>query len=163
MTDKFAAATKTFEDAVAAAKQNVDGLVKAQQEQIEKASAQLLKNFDELTALAKGNVDAVVKSGTIVAKGAEEAGKHVAAYTQSSLEKGAANGKALLAVKTIQELVELQSVFAKAAMETFVKESGKLQELSLKTAKEAFAPINDRVQVTVETLSKPVLSKAVAA
>ncbi|UKJ73314.1 phasin family protein [Azospirillum brasilense] len=160
MTDKFAAATKTFEDAVSAAKLNVDGLVKSQQEQFEKASAQILKGFDELTALTKGNVDAVVKSGTIVAKGAEEAGKQVASFTQSSLEKSAATGKALLAVKTIQELVELQSSFAKASFETFVKESAKLQELSLKTAKDAFAPINDRLQVTVETLSKPVAAKA---
>jgi phasin family protein len=159
MTDKFAAATKTFEDAVVAAKQNVDGLVKAQQEQFEKASTQLLKGFDELTAIAKGNVDAVVKSGTIVAKGAEEAGKQVAAYTQSSLEKGAATGKALLAVKTVQELVELQNSFAKASLENFVKESAKLQELSLKIAKDAFAPINDRVTVTVDALSK----KAIAA
>ena len=68
-----------------------------------------------------------MKSGTIVAKGAEEAGKQVAAYTQFSLEKGAANGKALLAVKTIQELVELQSAIAKTAVEAFVKESAKLQ------------------------------------
>ena len=156
MTDKFAAATKTFEDAVVAAKHNVDGLVKAQQEQFEKASAQLLKGFDELTAIAKGNVDAVVKSGTIVAKGAEEAGKQVAAYTQSSLEKSAANGKALLAVKTVQELVELQNSFAKASLDSFVKESAKLQELSLKIAKDAFAPINDRVTVTVGALSKPI-------
>ena len=158
MTDKFAAATKTFEDAVVAAKQNVDGLVKAQQEQFEKASAQVLKGLDELTAIAKGNVDAVVKSGTIVAKGAEEAGKQVAAYTQSSLEKGAATGKALLAVKTVQELVELQSSYAKASLESFVKESAKLQELSLKIAKDAFAPINDRVTVTVDALSKKTLA-----
>ncbi|WP_448207680.1 phasin family protein [Azospirillum sp. sgz302134] len=155
MSDKFAAASKTIEDAIAAAKQNVEGLTKAQQEQFEKASAQIMKTFDELSKLTKGNVDAVVKSGTIVAKGAEEAGKQVAAYTQSSLEKSVANGKSLLAVKTIQELIELQTSFAKASFEAFVAESAKLQELSVKIANEALSPINERVNLTVETLSKP--------
>ncbi len=155
MSDKFAAASKAIEDVVSTAKQNVEGLVKAQQEQIEKASAQILKSYDELTALTKGNVDAVVKSGTIVAKGAEEAGKQVAAFTQSSLEKNVAAGKALFAVKTIQELVELQSAFTKSSLEAFVAESSKLQELTVKIANEALAPLSDRVNLAVEKLSKP--------
>ena len=155
MSDKIAAATKAIEDAVSTAKQNVEGLVKAQQEQIEKASAQILKSYEELTSLTKGNVEAVVKSGTIVAKGAEEAGKQVAAFTQSSLEKNAANGKALLAVKTIQELVELQASFTKSSFEAFVAETTKLQELSVKIANEALAPLSERANLAVEKLSKP--------
>lgn len=156
MSDKIAAATKTIETAVTTAKQNLEGLVKAQQEQVEKASAQILKGFDELTALTKGNVDAVVKSGTIVAKGAEEAGKQVAAFTQSSLEKSVATGKALLAVKTIQELVELQNAYAKSSFDALVAETTKLQQLTVKVANEALAPINERVNVTVEAIAKPV-------
>ncbi|PWC32657.1 phasin family protein [Azospirillum sp. TSO35-2] len=158
MSDKFAAATKSIEDAVSTAKQNLEGLVKAQQEQVEKASAQILKSYDELSVLTKGNVDAVVKSGTIVAKGAEEAGKQVAAFTQSSLEKSVSTGKALLAVKTIQELIELQSAFAKASFDALVSESSKLQELSVKIANEALAPISERVTLTVDTLSKKPLA-----
>ncbi|MBP2230729.1 phasin family protein [Azospirillum agricola] len=155
MSDKFAAATKTIEDAVSTAKQNLEGLVKAQQEQVEKASAKILKSYDDLSTLTKGNVDAVVKSGTIVAKGAEEAGKQVAAFTQSSLEKSVSTGKALLAVKTIQELVELQNAYAKASFDAFVAETTKLQELSVKIANEALAPLSERVNLTVGTLSKP--------
>jgi phasin family protein len=156
MSDKFAAATKTIEDAVSTAKQNLEGLVKAQQEQVEKASAQILKSYDDLSTLAKGNVDAVVKSGTIVAKGAEEAGKQVAAFTQTSLEKSVSTGKALLAVKTIQELIELQNAYTKASFDAFVAESAKLQELSVKIANEALAPLSERVNLAVETMSKPV-------
>ncbi len=156
MSDKFAAATKSIEDAVSTAKQNLEGLVKAQQEQVEKASAQIRKSYDELSVLTKGNVDAVVKSSAIVAKGAEEAGKQVAAFTQASLEKSVSNGKALLAVKTIQELIELQNAYAKASFDAFVAESAKLQELSVKIANEALAPLNERVNATVETLGKPV-------
>ncbi|PWC75543.1 phasin family protein [Azospirillum sp. TSH64] len=154
MSDQIAAVTKSVEDAIATAKQNLEGLVKAQQEQIEKASAKVLKGYDELTVLTKENVDALVKSGTVVAKGAEEAGKQVAAFTQSSLEKSVSNAKAVLAVKTIQELVELQSAFTKASLDAFVSESTKLQELTVKVANEALAPLNARVNATVEVLSK---------
>lgn len=154
MSDQIAAVTKSVEDAIATAKQNLEGLAKAQQEQIEKASAKVLKSYDELTVLTKENVDALVKSGTVVAKGAEEAGKQVAAFTQSSLEKSVSNAKALLAVKTIQELVELQKAFTKASLDAFVSESTKLQELTVKVANEALAPLNARVNATVEVLSK---------
>ncbi|WP_376958435.1 phasin family protein [Azospirillum sp. A26] len=154
MSDQIAAVTKSVEDAIATAKQNLEGLVKAQQEQIEKASAKVLKSYDELTVLTKENVDALVKSGTVVAKGAEEAGKQVAAFTQSSLEKSVSNAKALMAVKTIQELVELQKAYTKASLDAFVSESTKLQELTVKVANEALAPLNARVNATVEVLSK---------
>lgn len=159
MSDKFAAAAKSMEDAVAQAKTQIEGLVKAQQEQFEKASAQVLKSYDEMTALAKENVDAVVQSGTIVAKGAEQAGKQVAAFTQSSFEKSVASSKALFAVKSLNELIELQSAYAKQTLDTIVAESTKLQELSLKITTDAIAPINARVNATVNAtvsaLSKP--------
>ncbi|AWU93161.1 phasin family protein [Azospirillum ramasamyi] len=154
MSDQIAAVTKSVEDAIATAKQNLEGLVKAQQEQIEKASAQVLKGYDDLTVLTKQNVDAFVKSGTVVAKGAEEAGKQVTAFTQSSLEKSVSNAKALLAVKTIQELVELQNAYAKASIDALVSESTKMQELTVKIANEALAPLSARVNATVEVLSK---------
>jgi phasin family protein len=156
MTENFVAASKAIEDTIATAKQNLEGVLNAQKEQFEKASAQLLKTYEEVTAVTKDNVDAVVTSGTVVAKGAEEAGKQVAAFTQSSAETAVANGKALLAVKTVNELVELQNTFFKQGLETFVAEATKLQELSVKIANDAVAPINARVSAAVEKLSKPV-------
>lgn len=155
MNDKIAAAQKVFEDVVGQAKQNLEGYAKAQQEQIQKASAQLMKGYEELNALAKGNVEAVVQSGTIVAKGAEEAGKQVAAFTQSSLEQSLAIGKSAMAVKSIRELVDLQNSYLKSSLDALVAESTKLQQLSIKVTNEALAPLNARVNVAVEKLGKP--------
>lgn len=156
MTDKIAAAQKVFEDVVSQAKKNLEGYAKTQQEQIEKASAQLLKSYEELNALTKGNVEAVVQSGTIVAKGAEIAGKQVAAFTQTSLEQSLAIGKSALAVKSIRELVDLQNSYLKSSLDALVAESTKLQQLSIKVTNEALAPLNARVNLAVETLSKPI-------
>lgn len=157
MSDKFAAAAKTIEEVVAVAKQNLEGAVNAQKEQFEKATAQILKSYEDVAVVAKENVDAVVASSTIVAKGAEQAGKQVAAYTQSSAETAVANGKAALAVKTINELFELQTTFFKSSVEAFIAESTKLQELTVKIAGDAAAPISARVNATVEKMVKPVV------
>lgn len=155
MTDKFAAAQKVFGDVVGQAKQNLEGYAKTQQEQIQKASAQLMKSYEDLNALTKGNVEAVVQSGTIVAKGAEEAGKQVAAFTQASLEQSLAIGKSALAVKSIRELVDLQNSYLKSSLDALVAESTKWQQLSIKITNEALAPLNARVNVAVEKLAKP--------
>lgn len=156
MTDKIIAATKAFEDVVAQAKQNLEGYVKTQQEQFEKASSQLLKSYEELTTLSKSNVDAIVASGTVVAKGAETASKQVAAFTQASLEKNVATGKAVLAVKSIRELIDLQNSYFKSTLDALVAEGTKLQELSVQVTNEALAPISARVNATVQKLTKPV-------
>jgi len=155
MNDKIAAAQKVFGDAVSQAKLNLEGYAKTQQEQIEKASAQLLKSYEELNALTKGNVDAVVQSGTIVAKGAEEAGKQVAAFAQASLEKSVATSKAFLTVKSIRELIDLQNAYAKQSFDALVAETTKLQELSVKVTNDALAPLSARVNLAVEKLAKP--------
>ncbi len=155
MNDKIVAAQKVFEDVVGQAKQGLEGYAKAQQEQIQKASATLLKSYEELNALTKGNVDAVVQSSTIVAKGAEAAGKQVAAFTQASLEQSVATGQAVLAVKSIRELIDLQNSYFKQSLDALVAESTKLQQLSIKVTNEAMAPLNARVNVAVEKLSKP--------
>ncbi|MCA1998118.1 MAG: phasin family protein [Armatimonadetes bacterium] len=156
MNDKIAAANKIMEDAVAQAKENMDGFIKASQEQAGKASAQMMKGYDELTTIAKQNVEAFIQSGTIVAKGAEEAGKQVAAFTQSSLEKGMATGKAMMGVKTFRDLVDLQNEYTKSSFDALVAETTRMQELSLKIANEAFAPINARVNATIEKIAKPI-------
>jgi phasin family protein len=152
---QITAATKTIENAVAQAKQNLEGLVKAQQEQLEKTQAQLMKSYDDLAALSKQNVDAVVQSGSIVAKGAEEAGKQVAAFTQASLEKNVAAGKALLGVKSVRDLIDIQNAYVKQTFDAMVSETTKLQELSAKVTSEAIAPISARVNATVNSFTKP--------
>lgn len=169
-TTKAKPAVKTIEDVAAQAKENFEGIVKAQQEQaqkqfeqtmsaakeqVEKASVQLLKGYEDMATFGKENVDALVQSGTIVAKGAEEAGKQMAAFTQSSVEKGVAAGKAAFAVKSLRELLDLQNAYVKQSVDAFVAESAKMQELSAKVANEAFAPINARLNATVAKLSKP--------
>ena len=169
-TTKAKPAVKTIEDVAAQAKENFEGIVKAQQEQaqkqfeqtmsaakeqVEKASVQLLKGYEDMATFGKENVDALVQSGTIVAKGAEDLGKEVVAFAQASFDKQVATGKAVLSAKSIREIVDLQNDYIKSSVDAFVAESTKLHEMSVQVANAAFAPLGARMNAAVEKFSKP--------
>ena len=152
------------------AKEQVEGFVKAGQEQaaktfeqtasatkeqVEKLSAQLLKLSAELQALNKANVQALIESGSIASQGAEELTREVTAYAQASFDKSVTTGKALLTATSLKEVVDLQSDYVKASFDSFVAESSRLQGIGTRIATAALTPLKDRVSVTVTTLSKP--------
>lgn len=164
------AATLIIEDVAAQAKDQFEGIVKAGQEQVqkhfeqtvaaakeqvEKASAQMLKSYEEYSAFNKANVDALVKSGTIAVQGAEQINKELVAFTQASFDQSVAAGRALLSAKSINEVVDLQNAYAKQSFDAFATQATKLQELGVKVANAALAPLNARLNATVETFAKP--------
>ncbi len=121
-----------LESVVEAGKQTVESVVKAStevatknyekafaatQEQLEKATNAAFQSYDELTALGKENLDALVRASTVLVKGFETLGKEFASYNQASIEKGVANAQALFGVKTVRELVELQTGMARETFE----------------------------------------------
>ena len=62
--------------------------------------------------------------------------------------------KALTSVKSLKDAFELQSSFARAALEKSLAESGKLTDASFKLTEQALAPITARVSVAVEKFAK---------
>ncbi|MFI5024696.1 MAG: phasin family protein [Alphaproteobacteria bacterium] len=159
-----------LESVVEAGKQTVESVVKAStevatknyekafaatQEQLEKATNAAFQSYDELTALGKENLDALVRASTVLVKGFETLGKEFASYNQASIEKGVANAQALFGVKTLRELVELQTGMARETFDALVEQGTKLGELSVKVANEAFGPIQEQLNVTVEKILRP--------
>jgi phasin family protein len=138
------------------AQKGYDRMLGAAREQMEKASVNAFKSYEDISKFSKENFDAYVAASTAMAKGFETLGKTWMAFTQESLESGAAVAKALLGAKTLREAVDLQTDFAKTSFDKLVGESTKLSEMSVKVANEAFEPINARLNVAVEKLLKPV-------
>ena len=62
---------------------------------------------------------------------------------------------ALSAVKSLNEAAEIQTKYAKAAIEKAVAESAKMQEAVFKLAEQAVAPISARMTVAMEKMAKP--------
>ncbi len=113
---------------------------------VEKSIAAL----SELNTHSKKNLEAVVASVTAASKGAESLGARAIAYSKKSVEDQVAAAKTLAGAKSVQEVVELQSTFAKSAFEAYVAEVNKMAEAVSASMKEAMTPINERVTAMVE-------------
>ena len=162
---------ETFESAAEAQKKSFDDALQAgtdafakgyeefynsAREQLAKAQQSIFGNFDEVSDFNRENVEAAIVSSNIVAKGFEVVGKEFAAYAQQAIEANMAAAKNLSTAKDPQELMDLQSEWAKSAFDGFVAESSKLQDISVKVSNQASQPINERINKAVETFTKTI-------
>lgn len=133
---------------------SVEQAVAYTKEQVEKMSKQVFTAFDDVAGFHKENVDAFMASSTILAKGFEALSKELMAFTQGQYEQSVSTAKALMGVKSVKELVDLQTEFAKTSFDALVAEATKVSETGFKVANEAAEPITARVNAAVEKLSK---------
>jgi phasin family protein len=139
LKDSIAKATAGIETTTVHAKQGME---------------KVMKTAEEFVAFGQGNVDAIVKSSQIWAAGVQDLTKQVAATAQAQFDETMSVFKALTSVKYLKDAFELQSSFARAALEKSVTESSRLTDASLKLTEQAMAPITARVTTAVESFSK---------
>ena len=111
-----------------------------------------LATLNEVNTYSKKNLEAVVASVTAATQGAEALGAQVMAFSKKSMEDQVAAAKALAGAKSVQEAVELQTAWVKAAMEGYMAEASKMGEVVAASVKDSVKPLNERVTATVETL-----------
>ena len=132
--------------------------MKATVEQMSTAGNQAFKDtverslsaLNELNGLSKRNLEAMVASVTAATKGAESLGAQAMNYSKRSMEDGVAATKALTTAKSLQEVVELQTAYAKTALETYLAEMNRMSETVASSVKDSLAPLNDRVTAVME-------------
>jgi phasin family protein len=111
-----------------------------------------LATLNEANSHSKKNLEAVVASVTASTKGAEALGAQAMAYSKSAFDNQVSAAKALAGAKSVQEVIELQTAFAKSALETYMAEVGKMSETVTASVKDSMAPLNERVTALVERL-----------
>jgi phasin family protein len=157
MADSAETVKKTVETATATVKASAEKAT-AQAEKIQAAGAKAFREgvdksvagLAELNAEGKKNLEALVASATAAQKGAETISAASLAYGKKSWEDGVAAAQSLAAARSVQELVELQTSWAKSAAETYLAEVTKLTDVFTASVKDSFKPINERVTASVE-------------
>lgn len=134
-----AAGAQAFEQAAAQGNQAV-------REGMDKSMAAM----SELNAASKKNVEALVESATAAARGAEAISAQSMAFSKKSFEDGVNAAQVLAGARSIQEVLELQTAFAKTAMEAYLAEMTKMTDVVSASVKDTFKPLNERVTATVE-------------
>ena len=132
--------------------------LKTQAEKYTAAGAQAFKDavdksltaLNDINAQSKQNLEAVVASTTAATKGAETLGAQAIAYSKKAVEDGMAAARSLGAARSVQEVVELQTSYAKTALETYLAELNKASETVAASVKETLTPLNARVTAAVE-------------
>ena len=109
-----------------------------------------LSALNELNTVSKENLEAVVASVTAATKGAETLGAQAIAYSKKSVEDNVAAVKTLSGAKSIQEVVALQTSWAKSALEGYLAELNKASEIVSASMKDSLVPLNGRVTAAVE-------------
>ena len=142
--------------AVKTTKKAAPAAAAATEETVAATQNQLFKGYEDLTVLGQGNFEAVVHANQVLAKGAEVISKELMEIAQASFESAATAAKAYFGAKTLQDVLKLNSEFAKLSLDSFLTNSAKLSDLGVKVANEAFAPIGERVNTTIEKLAKPI-------
>jgi len=117
-------------------------------------STQTFKGYEDFAAFGKANLEAFVQANKLFTSGIETLSKEVVSLAQSSLESSTAATKAMFAAKTIKDVVELQTDFAKTSFEKLVANSTKIGEMTVKLATDSAAPIGARVTAASEKALK---------
>lgn len=138
---------ETGEDTI---KSTVERMAQAGNQAFKDSVEKTLSALSEVNTLSKGNVEAVVESLTAATKGAETVGAQALAFSKKNWEEAVTAAKTLSGAKSVQEVIELQSKYAKTAMEAYVAEVNQMTETLSASFKDTFKPINTRVTAAVE-------------
>jgi len=111
-----------------------------------------LSSLNDANAHSKKNLEAVIASVSAATKGAEALGAQAMAYSKKAVEDQVAAAKSLSSAKSIQEVIELQTSFAKSAMEAYMAEVSKMGETVAASFKDSAKPLNERVTALVERM-----------
>jgi hypothetical protein len=106
----------------------------------------MLKNFEDFQKLGQYNVDAAMKVFGEWNKGWQTIAAEITDYTKRSFEEGTATMEKLLAAKSFEQAVEIQTGYAKRAYDDYMHQVSKLGGLYADIAKEAYKPVEKALQ-----------------
>jgi phasin family protein len=138
---------ETGEDTI---KTTVERMAQAGNQAFKDSVEKTLGALNEVNTLSKSNVEAVVESLTAATKGAETVGAQALAFSKKNWDEAVTAAKTLSGAKSVQEVIELQSKYAKSSMEAYVSEINLLTETLSSSFKDTFKPLNTRITAAVE-------------
>lgn len=111
-----------------------------------------MKGYDRMVSLAKDNTDAFIKSANVAGKGIETINNEIVTYSRKRMEDGVAAAKAIFSARNINEAIEMQAEYVRAAFDSHVAQFSRLSQMAVDTAKNAAEPITARAQAVADLM-----------
>jgi len=105
----------------------------------------LQKANDDFQKMGKDNFDAVLRSYGEWNKGFQAIAARMTDYSKQTFEDATRAFEQLVAAKSLESVVEIQSQYAKKAYDTWVAEASKLGEMYAAVARDAYKPVEKAV------------------
>lgn len=100
----------------------------------------MTQSFEDAGKYGKEFIDTGLKSFASLSKGFQAIAVEATEYTKKSFENGSAAFEKLVAAKSLEKAIEIQTDYAKTAYEGFVGQATKIGELYAEVAKDAYKP-----------------------
>jgi phasin family protein len=146
----FTAGKKAFETGAQAFRNTVDQFSGASNQAFKEGVDKSLAALNEMNAQSKRNIEAVSASVTAATKGVETLGAQAINFSKKAFDDHVAQTKALTGARSVQEVVELQTGYAKVAIESYIAELNRASETVSAAVKDCLRPLNERVSAVVE-------------
>ena len=103
---------------------------------------------EEFQRVGKNGFDASVRSFGELGKGFQAIRASMIDYTKQSFEDGTRAFEQLAGAKSIEQAWEIQSHYAKKAVEAYVAQASKISEMYVDLARSAYQPVEQAVAKT---------------
>lgn len=117
-------------------------------------SAFFMISAEELAQISKQNSDAFMRSLQTLTTGATQISQALAQYSQNVMQMSVAAAQAASSARTLRDVAELQSDYAKTSMDALVENGTKITEMALKIANDASQPISQRANETLQQFTQ---------
>ncbi len=152
MQDKTEAAAAKMKTTQRETARKAESMMNETQQSMSAKFDKLTKGFESMSALGQHNMDAFVKSSEIAARAAEGIGSEMQAFSKKSFEDGVAAAQDLASAKSLPEMIEKQTTFAQQALEGWMHQATKMNEIFVSAAKDITAPIGESLNATTDRM-----------
>ena len=98
-------------------------------------------NFVDFQKAGQRQFEAFSAASAAWGKGLQDIAAESSDFSKKTFTAGAATMEKLIAAKSVESAVQLQSEFAKAAFDSFVAQTNKIAEIVTKLASESMKPV----------------------
>jgi len=126
--------------------------VKSGNEAFKNGFETMTKTYERFAGFGKETMEAYMQSATAFTKAIERINGEVFAYSKQQVEDGVAAFKAVSGAKSLHEAWEVQTDFAKSALDAYIAQATKINDLWLDAAKQAAQPLNERFSAFAEAV-----------
>jgi hypothetical protein len=106
----------------------------------------MVKPFDDMQKMNQAGIDTAMKMMGEWGKNWQAIAAEMTDYTKRSFEDGTQTLEKLMAAKSVEQAIEIQSTYAKRAYDDYMHQMTKLGAMYSELAKEAYRPVERVIQ-----------------